>query len=330
MIEIVKTRRATKSVLTIATGKPVYLKMALTLARSFIRWNGLTDIAFFIVTDRPVKLPGDLGAVNIVQVKPGQLGSGFEPKLHLDEIAPTDQTLFIDSDCLCLGDLTGVFERFRGRSVSVVGGSISEGEWFGNVGNVCAHFGVSSLPKFNGGVYYLERGGKAAAVYGRARDLVKHYDALGLRRLRGSPNDELLMAVAMALEDCDALPDDGSIIGDLFSCPHIGEIDVIGGIGRISNPPSGQVSHRDWYPVGEISPSIIHFLGDFTSHRCYRAADITLTLAQRFRIPVRIADPLVRAFYGIPAAIWEQTKFALRPLYHQIFGARKITRSERI
>src|SRR5262249_35774320 len=149
--------------------------------------------------------------------------------LHLDRFAPADQTLFIDADCLCIRPLDFAFDRFGGRDVSVVGGTIAEGEWFGDVARICREADVTALPKFNGGVYYIEPGAKASAVYRRARELSFNYDALGLVRLRGAPNDELLMAIAMAQEDCWGIPEDGAVMGDFFSTPKVIELDTVRG-----------------------------------------------------------------------------------------------------
>ena len=112
-----------------------------------------------------------------------------------------------------------VFDRFAGKPVSVIGGTISEGEWFGDVAHTCQLAGVSELPKFNGGIYYLKSGPKATAVYERARALLLDYDAMGLVRLRDAPDDELLMAIAMAQEGCCAIPEDGEIMGDFRRPP---------------------------------------------------------------------------------------------------------------
>ena len=108
-----------RAVLTIATGKPVYLELATTLARSFHVWNRDNDIEFVLVTDMPEEVPADLDWVKVVELEPGQYGYGFSPKLYLNEIATAAQTLFVDADCLCVGSLKPIFDRFAGRPVSV-------------------------------------------------------------------------------------------------------------------------------------------------------------------------------------------------------------------
>src|SRR4051812_48074082 len=93
-----------RNVLTIATGKTLYLNLAINLARSFYYWNKNENINFYLATDMPDKLPADVEPyINLIPLREGELGSGFSPKLHLDKLAPAGCTLFIDSDCLVYG-----------------------------------------------------------------------------------------------------------------------------------------------------------------------------------------------------------------------------------
>lgn len=319
-----------RAVLTIATGKWVYLNMAIALARSFMWWHRDSAIGFYIATDITGPLPADMKGVTILRFEPGELGHGFSMKLKLDQLAPAEQTLFIDADCLCVGPLGPVFDRFAGHAVSVVGSGISEGEWFGDVGKTCAHFGVAQIPKFNGGVYYLERGERCTRVYERARDLEQHYDALGLVRLRGSPNEELLMAISMALEGCTGIEDDGSIHGELFASPLLLAVDVLAGKARLSNPPASDPAHRPGYPVREIAPVIVHFLGDFTTKWRYRAEEKVLRLVSLRGLPAGLARTWTALTYRYPALCLERMRDVFRPLYRQLFGLRAVRQSERL
>ena len=67
------------------------------------------------------------------------------------------------------------------------------------------------MPRFNGGIYYLEPGPTCTAVYEAARQLLPRYDELGFVRLRGSENDEVLMASALAIHGIAPLVEDGLI-----------------------------------------------------------------------------------------------------------------------
>lgn len=323
-------KQTTRAVLTIATGKWVYLNMAIALARSFLWWHRDSPIEFYIATDIAGPLPRDMDRIRLLRFEPGALGKGFSMKLKLDELAPADQTLFIDADCLCTGPLGPVFDRFAGHAVSVVGGSISGGEWFGDVATTRAHFGLAEMPKFNGGVYYIERGEKATAVYARARELEKRYDELGLVRLRDCPNEELLMAISMALEGCRGIEDDGSIHGELFASPLLLDVDVLRGVARLSNPPPTDLAHRPGYPVREIAPVIVHFLGDFTTKWRYRAEEKVLRLVSLHGMPAGIARAWTAISYRYPAMWIELVRNKLRPLYRRLFGLREVKRSERI
>ena len=110
---LVSTSRA---VLTLGLGKSTYIQMASTLARSFRCWHQDSDIQFAIATDQPGKIPDDLREfVEVLSTGPEQYGTGFSPKLHLDEIAPADQTLFIDADCLIRAHLLEVCTRPPGN-----------------------------------------------------------------------------------------------------------------------------------------------------------------------------------------------------------------------
>ncbi len=173
----------TRNVITIATGKYLYLEFAFNLARSFLWWNKDTGINFYLITDLDIALPFDLkDKIKIKLIKPDEVGSGFSSKLYLDKLAPQGQTLFIDSDCLVFSNLLYLFERFKGHAVSVVGTFIKDDEWFGDIGKIRSSFNLPHLPKFNGGIYYLEKGEKANAVYDTARELEKSYDEIGFVR----------------------------------------------------------------------------------------------------------------------------------------------------
>lgn len=322
--------KKTRAVLTIATGKRLYLDMAITLARSFLWWHRDSDIAFYIATDIADPLPPDLATVKVLRFQPGELGVGFSMKLKLDQLAPAEQTLFIDSDSLCLGSLEPVFARFAGSGVSVLGTKVREGEWFGDIAKLCAHFAVPALPRFNGGVYYLEAGARGTAVYEQARTLESQYDALGLVRLRGSPNEELLMAISMALHECPVVEDDGSAYGDFFAHPVLKELDVLRGKIRLCNPPSSDPAHRAGYECREIGPRIVHFLGDFTSKWPYRAEEKVLRLVGLHRLPPPLARALVGLGYRYPAMWAEATRDRLRPLYRRLFGYRTVRHVERV
>lgn len=314
-----------------ATTKDIYVDMALSLARSFLYWNRDRAIDFHLVTDLAVDLPRDLKGIRIVRLSPGELGIGFSPKLHLDKLAPAEQTLFVDADCLCLGPLSDVFERFAGHAVSVFGSEVSTGHWFGDIEPLCTRFAVAALPSFNGGVYYLEPGDKAAAIYARARALEPEYDAIGLVRLRGRPNDEILMSIAMAEFKQTPVPDDGTVFACLEHYPLIRELSVLDGICRMSNPARPHRLHDPKRPAGHAAPTrIAHFLNTYTDHWRYRTETLKLRLILESGLPEILARPLAAVSTALPGWSVEVAKDTLRPLYRKLFGVRPIAPSKRI
>lgn len=309
-----------KCILTIATGKQLYVDMAATLARSYRVRNDATKVPFVIATDNLCHIPADVSQwVTVVKVDPAKHGHGFGTKLWIDQLSPAKRTLFVDADSLIVGNVSPMFERFAGRPVGVIGGSISGGEWFGDLGSMLRRFNLARMPKFNGGVYYLERGAIANSVFARARDLERRYDEIGLVRLRGLPNDEPLVALAMAMHGLESLPDDRTLLGDLYSCPELRRLSVFGGKATLRNPPSAHRRHCGWSPVGDAQPLIVHFLGGLTSDWRYQAEARKLKLAAGRNWPAIIAQLYVIATFSI----WSRAKPALmncaRPAYRACF-----------
>lgn len=302
----------------------------MNLARSFYYWNRNENINFYLATDRPGQLPADVRPyVKLIVLKEGELGTGFSPKLHLDKLAPAGQTLFIDSDCLIYGKLSRVFEAFRGHAVSVIGNYVSGGEWFGDVSSVCKKFNVGQMPKFNGGIYYIENGAIAAGVYRQARGLEKQYDAIGFVRLRGRPNDEVVMSLAMALSGQAPVADDGTIMSDPQACQGEYHLDVIKGKTRLVNLPYPDKRHQDWYPFVTVSPLIVHFLGYYTLQYPYRFDAYKLKMAAENRLNIwSSAYGLLRIEY--PERLKTFLKDILRPAFRLLFGARRVKQSERL
>jgi len=323
-------KNSQRSVLTIATGKSIYIQMAVNLARSFKWWHKNSEIKFVIATDQRELIPPDLSDIEIVELSPNQYGQGFSTKLHLDKITSAEKILFIDADCLCVGSLESLFDRFAGHSVSVIGGEISQGEWFGDVASVCCQFQVKSLPKFNGGVYYIEKGEMSNQVYTKARELDPLYDKIGLIRLRGKPNDELLMAIAMAIYKQQPIPDDGTILSDPQACQGGVFIDVFRGYSRLINPPAPHPQHQDWYPFEEVSPLLVHFLGYHTDFYPYKREELRLKLVVAKKLPVWLSNILATLLCSIPLLSKRFLINSLRPIYHRFFGIRAVKTSARL
>jgi len=318
-----------RNVLTIATGKRIYLNLAINLFKSFKLHHVGDSIEFFLVTDLfEVYSLIDDPLLNVIFIDSNSVGTAFSSKLYLDKLIPDGSTLFIDSDCLIYGNLNIVFTQFEGRAVSVVGSFISHGEWFGDFGKILKQFKLNKSPKFNGGLYYIEKSEIAINVYEKAREIERKYDEIGFKRLRNKPNDEVIMSIAMALYDLNPLHDDGSILGDLFSCQGAYYTNVVRSKARLSNPQIGMLGHQSWYPFESINPIIVHFLSDHPNDWQYKI-DV-YRLENYFRHFPNFVFEIIGFFkFRFPQQFLMNFKILLRPLYVYILGNRKIKKSER-
>jgi hypothetical protein len=318
------------NVLTLATGKKLYIDMAANLVRSFIFWNKDTGITFYLATDLQQFIPDDIKvSIKIIELQPDQFGKGFSPKLHLDKLAPAGQTLFIDSDCLIYGNLLHVFDQFNGHKVSVIGNYIATGDWFGDVAAICAQFNVAHLPKFNGGVYYLENGPEAVQVYDTARSLESKYDEIGFIRLRNRSNDEVLMALAMQLSAQTPIGDDGTILGEFVNFQSGIESDLVKGMARLYNTPTHQNYQKNW-PLTIAEPLIVHFLGHHNQILPYTKEAGILRYISSNKYSTGRARLLTALLITLPSQIKTAVKHLLRPVYRSIMGTREVKTSDRV
>jgi len=304
--------------------------MAANLARSFLWWHPESDIQFQIVTDQINAVPDDIiNQISIIYIKPGELGEGFSPKLHLDKLASDGQTLFIDSDCLIYGKLDPVFKVFKGHRVSVIGNYISEGEWFGNIGDICKQFNIPHMPKFNGGIYYIERGDEATRVYNAARELETQYDQIGFIRLRDRPNDEVLMSLAMELNQQVPIAEDGNILGELLNFRTGARSDLLNGLAELYNDPSNSAYNKNW-PLTIGRPVIVHFLGHHNLLMPYIKEAKQLKYLFVNNLPINAARLITFIQVTLPFTIVLNLKNIFRSAYRAVFGVRKIKKSERV
>lgn len=184
-----------------------------------------------------------------------EFGSGVRQKLYLDQYSPYDETLFIDSDCLALGNLDAFWTAFAGQYFGVPGfrylhkGSVDS---FIDVDFLLDHLGLSSLPKFNGGTYYFTRSAEASAFFDTARKIMDNWRELRLAPFRrNGPNDESVYSVAMAMHNV-SLTYMGC--GGMWTpCGYRGKLSLDGIRGTCSFEKEGEIR----------TPEVIHFPGEY-------------------------------------------------------------------
>ena len=240
----------TTGVMTMAYGRPEYIRMAKGLARSLRLQSPRDPIA--IVTDRnESSLNRWFDAVIPLRT---EYGGGLAQKLHLDRYIPFDRTLFIDSDVLVYGSLQPIWDKFEaGCGIGIFGFDMKPGE---------AHYAIEDMDSFmrglglprmvmtNTGIVYLEAGAVAERVLATARGIAQTASELGVRRHpAGSFNDEPIIAAAAVLEDaCIAPPGDPPLFClGAFGTGEMEEINVL------------RQRSRQIFQGAEAEPIAIHF-----------------------------------------------------------------------
>jgi hypothetical protein len=186
-------------VLSLGFGKPEYISMAKALARSLILHDPKLPRAIVTDSNDPELL--EL-FTHRIELRP-EYGSNLRQKIYLDRYSPFSRTLFIDSDCLALRKLDGMWRAFDNVPFGVCGVRVlkrGESDEFLDIDFVLDRFGLQGLPKFNGGTYYFDDSPGALEFFETARGLLKEAVALRFSDFRGDgPNDESIYSVAMAI-----------------------------------------------------------------------------------------------------------------------------------
>ena len=291
------------SVITFATNKISYLKFALNCARSVLQYN---EIKFYIVSDLKINVPSALKKnVLTIAALPEHLNQGIGIKLYIDKYLQTTHTLFIDADCLCYSSLKPLFNLFSNKNVSVVGNIVNAEDWVGETQarNIYTTFGITKLPRFNGGVYYVSKSEQAVKVFNKARKIALDYDQLSFQRIHQKwINEEILIAIAMMLNNELPVPDNGFLMTDLYTDQHTSNLNVLTSFRQIKNPSIGCKLHRSWYPTGTLNPVIIHFGSSNLYRYPYLSQHILLKLKSK-KMSIRLVSVLTAIFIHIPFKI---------------------------
>ena len=320
--------RSIGTVVTIASGPDVYRKLAINLARSFCHWNEDSDLAFIICTDRLFPLPSDISSVKLLYYNPSECGSHFSPKLYLDKILPPGPTLFVDGDCLVLGLLTPIFEKYRGQSFVIPGDVAEVGNFYTDIAALLKRTGLPWMPSLVTSVYFWTNTAQESPVFATARSYESRYDDLNLWRLRGQCSDEPLLAIGMATNGIRPIEDDGWLKADChqFSAPP--SINVQRGIARFHHH-TPTIPRPNLPLIEEARPLIVHFNATYAFQSPYTREAAVLRWTRSQRWPVKPARIVAYLRYTLPQQIEGWAKNLLRPLFRQLFGYRRILKDPR-
>lgn len=158
-------------VFTVARGKPKFAEMAMGLGRS-LRLIGDSHRRV-IMTD----IKGYDWERYFDEVIPVQGPRSALDKLTALEVTDADQVLSIDVDMLAFKRLDAIFNYCDGYEFAVQGHLEKEGVFHGvKVAEICAKYGLTEMPRFNGGLVYYERSESFADLLDRMRKVEQNYD----------------------------------------------------------------------------------------------------------------------------------------------------------
>jgi len=302
---------AKHSVITFATNQSTYVQLALNCAQSILLHN---DIPVYIVSNLDFSIPAKFNdRLFIILPKPEHLSLGIGMKLHIDEYLQTEHTLFIDSDCICFGNLGDIFTACAGMDVSVAGNIVKAESWCGEplARVVRQNWGLDKLIRFNGGLYYIKKSETAHRIFDKAREIAVDYDKYGFDRLKNKwINEEPTLSIAMMLNSQKPIADNGSFMTDLFTDHRPGELNVLKGTRLLKNPRAPLPGHRAWYPT-QYSPIILHFSGTRINSYPYVSQGVLLQL-QRMRMPVWAASVVVSVTVHFPFKVYHWFRRCLK------------------
>ena len=187
----------TRGFVTLATGSRIYYEVAHNLLLSY-RWYSKNPMPFAIICEEENEFTSDFDAVIHID----NPRHSFLDKVRLPELAPYDETIFIDADCLAYRDLNGLWKLFEHSGDFAVCGAqysldSSEG-WITREGSGVFKDQVKFSLVCNGGVYYLRKEG-LKEFYKTCGYILDHYDSFEFSYPLKYPEDEKVFALACAV-----------------------------------------------------------------------------------------------------------------------------------
>jgi hypothetical protein len=292
---------ADRSVILLATNKPEYLKFAINCAESIKIHN--PGLPIFIATN--IKPDKDIAGVKFLSVSDELAKLYIEAKLYLDSFLQTEETLFIDSDCLCYDNLNPIFEACQGMDVAVIGRLIPLENYWGTGAKGAEYarkeFSIDMSIHFNGGFYYIKKTELTKRIFDKARKISVKYDEYGFHRIKNKwKNEEELLSIGMTSNHQHPVSDDGKFMSDLTTDLRPRVLNVLKGKRVLRN------GSRNWYP-SVYSPVIVHFGGSNIKSYPYISQSLLLKLFLS-GLPVSVSSFIVFITIHIPYKTYHWVK----------------------
>lgn len=253
--------------LTLATGSPFYLELAINLALSLKLNDPGRPVC--VVTDPDMSIPeAYLRFIDhIVHLPPKPGFYGCLNKIRVHEVSPFDETMFVDSDCILVKqDMDRHWAKFQGPGFKIAGGKLTRGRWYSfEIADAIAKLDIPYMVQMNSGVFYFRQGEESEKFFATALALVdEHKELLGtFHRNKLQLADEPFIGAAQGKLGIDPIsyqPSEGSIM--ITTVRSSGEtFDPISQVSQI-------VKHSDYRLLGRFfprtnvahTPSFAHFV----------------------------------------------------------------------
>lgn len=204
-------------ILLVAHTKKSYWTEVATLCRSIRLTSPGIPVALATDFDLPEKAWRTAGFSHLVRADFSTL-AGVAFKVRLNSLSPfTGKTLFLDSDCVCYRDITGVFDAFAGESFVAIGYAAQPMHWFDDLIAIQRRFGVEDLPFIIGDFYLFDRSFLADNIFAEAERIAHDYRSYGIRPIGKWANDEPAFSLAMIQHGINATPGAGEWIARMHN-----------------------------------------------------------------------------------------------------------------
>lgn len=240
---------------TVATGDEQYYRLARNLLRSYRHFSE-APLPFALLADRENEYTQEFDDVILME----NTTNSYLDKLSLYDYLPYDTSIFIDADCLAYGDLNNIPELFAQADDFCCFGRVLPLEdktgWFNyeDLGELQSR--VNYCVGLHGGIYYIRKTEKSAAVFVTAKQIAKEYHKYHFKGKFSTPGDEPIIALSMALNGCKPIPHDTRAICCYWE--HENRMDL--------NMAKGQA----WIRAQEKNTILVHWGTRFTRQLLYQ------------------------------------------------------------
>ena len=259
---------------TIATGREEYYILAHNLLMSY-RFHSRSQVPFAVICDKENEYTADFDKVVLMD---NPKYSVFD-KLRLPELAPYDETIFIEADCLVYADLNGMWDLFKdGPDFGGLGIPLSLddergwirpeflGKFTGLVKEQCLH---------QGGVSFMRKGNLKDFML-TCEDIYLHLDDFHF----GLPNEEPIIILACMVHGYKPVMDWFDVFCYYPVCA-ITMIDILDGVLEFNQKPNGPNSRPGIF--------LVHWGTKYTREKLYQREAQAVVSQMRLRGLAKLA-----------------------------------------